>query len=337
MNAPHRPMRRAGLALLCVGALFAAGAARAGEPVSLILNYIPTADHSPYYYARDKGLYAKAGIDLSIEVGKGSAFSAQSVAAGSTLLGIADLPTAFVADGKGADLVAVMNVYANSPQGFYWLKSSGIKGAKDFPGHAIGNPPGDAARIMWPAFAKAVGIDPASVHFVNVAPQAKIASLRTHAVDIISDFYNEYDLKAQEFGADLGFLPWRDVGINLYGNSIVATQATVRQKPDLMKRFVEVTQRAFAGCVVDVAPCLDALLADASGLNRKVQENQWNRIKELMRGPDAKTRPLGWFDHARIQSDYDLVSKYIGLEHPFDPAGAFTNDFLDQSIKIPPG
>ena len=29
--------------------------------------------------------------------------------------------------GKGADLVGLMNVYANSPQGLYWLKSSGIK------------------------------------------------------------------------------------------------------------------------------------------------------------------------------------------------------------------
>ena len=46
----------------------------------------------------------------------------------------------------GADVVGVFNVYANSPQGLYWLKSSGIKSIKDFPGRSIGNPPGDAAR-----------------------------------------------------------------------------------------------------------------------------------------------------------------------------------------------
>jgi NitT/TauT family transport system substrate-binding protein len=321
-------------AFSCFG-LVACDAADAADQVSLILNYIPTADHSPYYFARDTGLYKKAGIDLSIEVGKGSAFAAESVAAGSTLFGIADLPTAFVADGRGAGLVAVMNIYANSPQGFYWLKSSGIKGPKDFPGHTIGNPPGDAARVMWPAFAKAVGIDPGSVHFVNIAPQAKIPSLRTHAVDIITDFYNEHDLKMHEFGDDLGFLSWRSVGINLYGNSIVATRATVDGKPDLVKRFVQVTQQAFATCVTNFTPCLDALLADASGLNREVQQNQWNRIKELMRTPDAQAHGLGWFDPKRIQSDYTLVADYITLQKPFDPNTAFTNAFIDPSIMMP--
>jgi hypothetical protein len=32
-----------------------------------------------------------------------------------------------IAKGTGADTVGVFNVYANSPQGLYWLKSSGIK------------------------------------------------------------------------------------------------------------------------------------------------------------------------------------------------------------------
>ena len=48
----------------------------------------------------------------------------------------------------------MMNVYANSPQGMYWLKSSGITGVKDFAGKKIGNPAGDGARTMWPALAK---------------------------------------------------------------------------------------------------------------------------------------------------------------------------------------
>ena len=48
--------------------------------------------------------------------------------------------------GKGADTVGVFNVYANSPQGLYWLKSSGIKSVKDLAGKKIGNPAGDGAR-----------------------------------------------------------------------------------------------------------------------------------------------------------------------------------------------
>uniref|UniRef100_UPI001953D152 hypothetical protein n=1 Tax=Enterobacter hormaechei TaxID=158836 RepID=UPI001953D152 len=56
---------------------------------------------------------------------------------------------------------------------------------------------------------------------VNVSPQAKIQALRGKTIDITSDFYNEHDLKLREFGADLGFLAWRDIGLNPYGKSVI--------------------------------------------------------------------------------------------------------------------
>ena len=320
--------------LLAVAILFACGAARADDRVTLILNYTPTADHAPYYYARVQGWYAKAGLDVSIEVGKGSAFSAQSVGSGAAQFGISDLPTTMVAKGKGADLIAVMNIYANSPQGFYWLKSSGIKGPQDFPGHTIGNPPGDAARVMWPAFAKAVHIDPNSVHFVNVSPTAKIASLRGHAVDIITDFYNEHDLKVRTFGDDLGFLSWRAEGINLYGNSVITETGYLAAHRDQATKFVHVTQQAFAACVADVEPCLDALFAAASGLDRAAQRDQWRRVKELMQSPAGEQVALGAFDMQRVAADEDLVKTYIGLDKTFAPDAIATNDLLDKSIRL---
>jgi NitT/TauT family transport system substrate-binding protein len=55
---------------------------------------------------------------------------------------------------------------------------------------------------------------------VNLSPQAKVGALTTKSVDIISDFYNEHDLKAREFRQDLGFVAWRNVGVNVYGNSL---------------------------------------------------------------------------------------------------------------------
>jgi NitT/TauT family transport system substrate-binding protein len=254
------------LVLLLLAILFAPSAATA-EKITLLLNWYPTADHSPYYFAKRQGLYSKVGLDVVIESGKGSGIAAQRVGVGNVEFGVADMATALVAKSKGANLVAIMAVYANSPQGFYWLKSSGIAGPKDFAGRKIGNPPGDAARVMWPAFAKAAGIDPASVTYVNIAPTAKMPSLKSHAVDIISDFYNEHDLKVTEFGADLGFLPWSSLGINPYGNSIVVNGDYLASHKDIVKAFISVTQRAFAACVKDEEPCLRALLADVSGLD----------------------------------------------------------------------
>jgi len=166
----------AGLALALV---MSCAPCRAGEAVNLLLNWTPTADHSPFYYAKAQGWYEKAGIDLTIETGKGSGVSSLKVGSGGSPFGIADLATMLVARSKGADAVAVMSIYANTGQTFYWLKSYGVNGPKDFPGHKIGNPPGDASRVMWPAFAKAAGIAPDSVNFVNVGPTAKIGALKT--------------------------------------------------------------------------------------------------------------------------------------------------------------
>ncbi|MDW5441106.1 ABC transporter substrate-binding protein [Polaromonas sp. SM01] len=308
--------------------------AMAADNMSLVLNWTPTADHSPIYYAKSKGWYNEAGIDLKIEAGKGSGVAAQRVGAGASNVGIADLPTAMQAKGKGADLKAVMVVYANSPQGFYWLKSSGITGPKDFAGRKIGNPPGDASRMMWPAFAKKTGLAPDAVTFVNISPPAKVAALKSKSVDIISDFYNEHDLKAQEFGADLGFVAWRSMGVNVYGNSIVANGAYLAANPERMKKFVAVTQRAYAACVQDFEPCLKALTAEVSGLNPDNQRNQWSRIKQLMRDDTTTKVALGSFDSARVKADYDLVQSLIGIDKPFDPATLFTNDFLDKNLRM---
>ena len=130
-----------------------------------------------------------------------------------------------------------MSIYANTGQTFYWLKSSGVKGPKDFAGRKIGNPPGDASRVMWPAFAKAVGLAPDSVSFVNIGPTAKSAALKSHAVDIISDFYNSHDIKLREFGSDLGSLNWKEIGLNSYGNSIIVNGAFLEKNPKLARGF----------------------------------------------------------------------------------------------------
>ena len=311
-----------------------AAASASAADVTLMLNWTPTADHSPIYYARSQGWYKNEGIDLDIETGRGSAATAQRVGSGGTQMGIADLPTAMQARGKGADLTAVMVIYANTPQGFYWLKSSGINGPKDFPGRKIGNPPGDAARLMWPAFAKNASIDPGSVNFVNLSPQAKVAALKSKSVDIISDFYNEHDLKLKEFGNDLGFAPWRSVGLNVYGNSIVVNRVFLEKNKDTVAKFVAVKQRAYESCVKSFDPCLQALMTSVSGLNADNQRDQWQRIKTLMRDDSTTKVALGAFDAARVKADYDLVSSLIGIDKPFDPTTMFTNEFLDKKIRM---
>jgi NitT/TauT family transport system substrate-binding protein len=306
------------------------------EPVDLVLNWVAEGDHAPLYYAVDQGWYEDAGIDLTIEPGKGSAMAAQRVGAGAEPIGIAELGTAFTAIGQGADLVAVMALYANSPFTLYWDTSSGIAGPEDFVGRTLGNPPGDAARVMWPAFAQATGLPEGAVTFVNVAPAAKLSTLLAGQVDIISDFYYGHDIKVRELGDDLGFIRWSEVGINPYGNAFIVNRDYLEANPELVGAFVEVTQRAYAACLENAEPCIDALSREASGIDPAVAMDQWNRTKELMADETTTTVGLGHFDAERIAATYELVETYLDLQQSFDPQAAFTNEYLSEDVKMTP-
>ena len=269
-----------------IAAVFASAAAHAQQKIDFVLNWVPGGDHAPYYYAKKLGWYAAEGIDLNLEPGKGSALATQRVGAGATPIGLADMGGVLVAKGKGADTVAVFNVYANSPQGMYWLKSSGITGVKDFVGKKIGNPAADGARVMWPALAKANKIDPKSVTWVNIDANAKLASLKAKSIDVTTSFYNIHHIFQRELGDDMGFLAWRDAGLNPYGNSVIVNAKFLEANKPLVAKFVKVTQRAFAACVKEPEP----LRAGLDRRQRRAQVRQ--RAHQLEPGREADERQV---------------------------------------------
>ena len=281
------------------------------------------------------GWYAKAGIDLNIQQGKGSSMSSRRTGAGKNPIGLADLGTALVTMGKGARMVAVMNIYANSPYGMYWLKSSGMKGPKDFAGKKIGNPPWDAARQMWPALAKKVGMDPASVKWVNIQPNAKLAALKAKSIDVTTSFYNIHHIFKRQLGADMGFFPWKTYGINPYGNSIIVNMDYLKNNKKTVAAFVSVTQKAFQTCVKDPAPCIAALVEANKGLKTANETENWGLVTELMSDKFSRTEALGYFDPARMKSDHELVNTYFKIETKYAIEERYTNEFLDRSIKMP--
>jgi len=323
------------LIVAALGAAIALPAAAAQTQLDFILNWVPGGDHAPYYYAKAKGWYAKEGIDLNLEPGKGSMLAAQKVGAGANPIGLADMGNVLIAKGRGANMVGVFNVYANSPQGLYWLKSSGITGIKDFAGKKIGNPAADGARPMWPALAKANGVDPKSVTWVNVDANAKLSALKAKSIDITTSFYNIHHIFKRELGDDMGFVAWRDVGLNPYGNTVVVNAEYLKKHKALVGKFVKVTQRAFAACVADPKPCVQALV-DANGALKFDNElTNWGLVEDLMSDKFSKTVALGYLDPGRMKADYALVRDYVGIEKPFDVKSVYTNEFLDRKIKMP--
>jgi NitT/TauT family transport system substrate-binding protein len=317
------------------GVTLGAGAASA-QKITFTLNWVAGGDHAPYFYAQKTGAYKQAGIDVDFETGRGSAASAQKVGAGQSQLGLSDMAGVLLFRGKGLDAVGVMNVYANSPQGLYWLKSSGIQSVKDLAGKKIGNPAGDGARTMWPALAKTIGIDPASVTWVNIDANSKLSALKSKTVDATTSFFNLHHVFARELGSDMGFLAWKDAGVNPYGNSIIANGPWLKANRDKADKFVKVTQKAFADCAKTPDPCIKALVEANGALLYQNELDNWHLVTMLMNDETARTVALGWHDDKRMADDYKLVDEYLKMEKPYDIKSAYTNDFLDKSVKMPP-
>jgi NitT/TauT family transport system substrate-binding protein len=324
------------LALALLAGVAFAPTQAAAQKLLFALNWVAGGDHAPYFYAQKLGLYKKAGLDIEFETGRGSAASAQKVASGQAQLGLSDMAGVLLFRGKGLDLVGLMNVYANSPQGMYWLKSSGIKTAKDLVGKKIGNPAGDGARTMWPALAKTLGIDPNSVTWVNIAANAKLGALKAKTIDATTSFFNIHHIFARELGSDMGFLAWKDAGVNPYGNSIIANGTWLKANRDKADKFIKITQKAFADCTKNPEPCVDALIEANSALLKKNELDNWHLVTVLMSDETSRNVALGWHDDKRMAADYKLVDTYLKMEKPYDIKTAYTNDFLDKSLKMPP-
>lgn len=310
--------------------------AQAQESLTFTLNWLPKADHAAYFYAKEQGWYADAGLDVTIEGGRGSGSTVQKVGAGASDVGVADFATILAARGRGADLVGVMNIYTISPVYFYWLKSSGITGVEDFAGHTIGAPSGDVAVSLWPVLAARAGIDPETVKFANVTPPAKLSSLKSGAVDIIPYLYDAHDLVIDEFGDEVQFVGTDAFDIKPYGITVFANGEYLAENPKAVETFVQVSQKAFDVCTHDFDPCLEALKNATSGLNEAYERKSWERMKSLMNGADSRDIAFGWIDGARVAQDYDLVSQTVGIQTAYDPATAFTVDFLSKDFKFDP-
>lgn len=306
--------------------------AQAQDKLNFVLNWLPGADHAPIYHAQKQGWYKQAGLDLTIENGKGSGYAAQKVASGDSQVGIIDMMTAFDVRSKGAEMTAVMAIYANSPFGVYWKKSSGIKGPKDFVGKKIGTPPGDAARTVWPGMAKVFGIPEDSIKWVNVAPEGKIAALQSGAIDLTSHFYSVHYVYERTLGSDMGFVALRDLGFNPYSNAIFANPKAAKEQAGAIRKFIGVTQRAYVACLETPAPCLDAL-SQAASQNPQDVAASWVNTKALLVDENSRKVSFGYMDPARMAADYRLAKASYKDMKDFPVQEFFTNDFLDRAQK----
>jgi NitT/TauT family transport system substrate-binding protein len=120
-----------------------------------------------------------------------------------------------VAKGKGADTVAGVQRLRQLAAGHVLAQELGHQGREGLSrARRSAIRPPTARASMWPALAKAKRHRPEVRHLGEHRRQRQAVGAQVEDIDVTTSFYNIHHVFQKELGADMGFLAWRDVGLN---------------------------------------------------------------------------------------------------------------------------
>ncbi len=313
--------------LLAATLAVSASLASAQDAVSLRLNWYLGGLHVPYYYGKDMGFFKQEGIDLTINEGRGSGNTVQVVAAGSDTFGMADSSSLITTASKGAEVKSVMSLLNSTGFSVVSLASTGIKTPKDLEGKSFAVSPGDPLGQLFRALAAHNKLDMNKIRFVQVDPAAKVVSVLEKKVDALlggaDDQYFLIKYKGQEPAA----LRYADHGANIVGMTILTTTSTIKNKPDLVRRFVKASVRSWEEAKKNPNAAVDAAMKAKPDLNRQSTLDQMMVDFELLDSPNSKGR-IGMGAQADWEQTISLLKQYRDLDTKEPWTTFHTNEFL---------
>ncbi len=233
-----RPTALAALAALAV----LVPAALAGtQKVTLTLDWTPNPDHVGFYYARDTGLFARAGLVVAIHAPSDPTAPLKLVGVGRSDLAVSYEQELFFAAAKKLPVVAVAAVVPQPLNSFMAIKPQ-VKSLRDLKGRSIGitGVPSDYATLDTAL--RSVGLTRKNVKVVNVGYNL-LPALLSHRVDAVLGVYRNVEgIQLQLRGLKPKIIPVNRVGIPTYDELVLVANKT-RLRSDAgyratVKRFV---------------------------------------------------------------------------------------------------
>ncbi|MGP0089454.1 MAG: ABC transporter substrate-binding protein [Xanthobacteraceae bacterium] len=242
-------MKKSLFTFVSAAAILAVGAAHAADKLTLQLKWVTQAQFAGYYVAKDKGYYEATGLDVSIQPG-GSDFPAiQMVAGGNEQFGVTGADQILIARSKGVPVVALAVIYRENPFVLFTLKKSGITKPSEFVGKSIGLKIGGSEELVYRAVLKSAGIDKSALHEVPV--KFDLTPLLTGQVDVWPGYLINEVLAAQEKSFEVTVIRPADYGVNLYADTLFTTERMLKEKPDVVKKFVAATIHGWTDAMAD--------------------------------------------------------------------------------------
>jgi NitT/TauT family transport system substrate-binding protein len=302
-------------------------ASTALENVTLTTDFGLFGRHAFFFEALDKGYYRDAGLEVKIVRSQGSADAIRQVGAGNATFGFADVGTLVLAranDQIPVKLVAA--VYRKSPHAIFCRADAGLKKPKDLEGNAIATTAGNSVPRLFPAFAKASGIDAQAVRWVIASPESLPSLLATNKLPCITDYAPaEAVLQSQLGSAKLMRFNYSDAGLTLYGNGIVAAATTIATKPDLVRRFLAATVHGMKDAFADPMTAGAIIHKLVPQVDATIAKKEIEIVAQLAQVPN---QPLGEIDPARIHATLDVIKGAFQLATPVEATDVYAPGFV---------
>src|SRR5262249_23166547 len=234
-------------------------------------DWLPGGDKALPFYAVQKGLFAKEGLDVTVQSARGSSEAITRIATGAADVGSGALAALLSAEAQNeVPATAVMSVFPMQPDSLFTVEGSSIRTLNDvggkrgatrtvtpsnvlllllLTGKRVAHGQFTESNVIWPLILKANGVDESKVTLLKVDPAALVPMLATGQVDATINWSTASPafVKAlAEVGKKLKIIPWTDYGYEGYGYSVFASDKAIAQRPETIRKFVKVMREAAA-------------------------------------------------------------------------------------------
>lgn len=312
------------LAALVTGAVLAQPTGL--KPLKFTLNFLAGGPQAGFIYAKALGLYEKAGINLTIEEGRGSATTVQMVATGQTDVGFADAPAAMQLRAKTAPVKIIAPILQTNGFAIMALEESGIRKPADLVGKRVAVQQGTAQTTLLDAIFAANKIDQSKVQIISIDPSAFVGTLIEKKVDAILGGADFQAVQLRDRGLKISEILYRDAGVPTVGLSVVARDDRIAADADLLRRFVEVSLEGWDLARKNPAAAAEAVNKMFPAATKEQIQKQLEVDLKLMCAPGATS--FGRVPDANWQTTYSLLTQYLQLPTAKPIGDYYTNELL---------
>ena len=278
-------------------------------------------------------LFAKENLEVSILSGRGSADTVTKLATGVADIGESGLGFLMQAQAQGSVPVkAVMPVFTRQPDALL-TTTTGPAGLKGFVGQSVATSPFTSSNVAWPMVLQANNIDPNSIKVLKADPAALPGLLVTGQVAGVINWVTSAASTGQALataGKTMKILAWSDYGYQGYAQSLLASDKMIKDRPDVLRRFLKVYREAEKIMQADPQRAADAVKALVPEADIKGVKTDVDAAVPLIFNATTTADGLGKFTKGLVGETWQWVAKAQALDPAkLDPNAVIDNTFVD--------